>query len=215
MSSNKSERSFNNYIKIKNGGKQINTGRYEETTSRPITHELSNKKMFQRYGNSYIISIPHRKIRFIIGPHWLGVLVTISLICGGTWLNLKMLKRHEEYTESTVYLFKLFMALFFVLTHFFLFLTVTTDPGIVFQTPSCVDNSGESISLDELPYCEICSVYQPDHMKIHHCSDCNYCIENMDHHCPWMVRFECCSSSYGCSLLLKNLFYRTLFRANA
>ena len=36
-------------------------------------------------------------------------------------------------------------------------------------------------------YCEICSVIQQRGRNIHHCRDCGYCIEGMDHHCPWMV----------------------------
>ena len=33
-------------------------------------------------------------------------------------------------------------------------------------------------------YCSICKIYKIN--KIHHCSKCNVCIEEMDHHCPWI-----------------------------
>ena len=41
---------------------------------------------------------------------------------------------------------------------------------------------------DRCDYCEICSVVQEHGRKIRHCMDCGYCIEGLDHHCPWMVR---------------------------
>ena len=207
------ERTFSNYIKLVRG--IGNSGRYGSNEHSSITHELSNKKTIQKYGNSYIISFPRRKMRFIIGPHWLGVLVTILLIFGGSYMNIRMLEQHSEYSQQTIYMFKVFIAVFFVLTNFFLICTATSDPGIVFHSSSnSVDpvdgnndhhnhnnahssngrnsnsnqqHGGEDFNLEEIPYCEVCDVYQPDHLNIYHCSECNYCIENMDHHCPWMV----------------------------
>jgi hypothetical protein len=30
----------------------------------------------------------------------------------------------------------------------------------------------------------MCNVFKPD--RCHHCSACNRCVLNMDHHCPWV-----------------------------
>lgn len=47
------------------------------------THKkLSTTKMIQRYGNSYFIRLNQGRYNFIIGPHWIGVLVTIAIIFG-------------------------------------------------------------------------------------------------------------------------------------
>eukprot|EP01084_Bolivina_argentea_P041902 77357_1 len=36
----------------------------------------------------------------------------------------------------------------------------------------------------EYKYCEICQHYKP--LRTHHCSQCNICIDRMDHHCIWL-----------------------------
>ena len=30
----------------------------------------------------------------------------------------------------------------------------------------------------------MCNVFKPE--RCHHCSACNRCVLNMDHHCPWI-----------------------------
>ena len=179
------EKTFANYIKLNRGPN--NRGRYGDE-GRSVNHEFTSKKWIQRYGNSYIISLPHRKTRFIIGPHWLGIIVTICVIWGGTWLNLRTINRHVEYSEQTVLSFQIFISFFFVATHILLLLTATTDPGIIFNSADTQPSRDDGFHLSEGQYCETCSVYQPDEKCVHHCSDCDYCIEGMDHHCPWMVR---------------------------
>lgn len=99
-------------------------------------------------------------------------------------MNLRMLAKHD-FSEFAVAAFKCFIAFFFASTHILLLLTATTDPGIVFKSSEA--GSVEEGRLCETEFCEVCEVYQPDEMRIHHCHDCNYCIEGMDHHCPWMV----------------------------
>lgn len=188
------ERTFGNYVKLT----RASNGRHEDCTEG--SHEYSPKKIFQKYGNSYIVSVPGRKLKFIVGPHWIGIIVTVCLIMGGTWLNLKMLRRHTEYTQQTVFSFEVFIAIFFVWTNILLFLTATSDPGIIFPSASKAMESAEGFNLSEAEYCEVCSVYQPDSMRVHHCSDCNYCIEGMDHHCPWMVRPLCFNFNLICCL---------------
>lgn len=35
-------------------------------------------------------------------------------------------------------------------------------------------------------WCDICDVVQSKKKRVSHCYDCNVCIEDIDHHCPWM-----------------------------
>jgi len=218
------ERTFRNYVRS-NAGSPLssgNRGRYSNShdigNSR---HHLSQKKMIQRYGNSYIVSLTTgtQKMRFMIGPHWLGVVFTVMVIIAGTWLNVRMLSKHTHFQPETVRFFHVFIVFFFITTNLFLFLTATTDPGILFGTANDLESStNDKDTCDSVTeadtdsrgllksnqlnpgvnrfnspttsqsgeYCEVCRIYQPDHMNVYHCTDCDYCIEDCDHHCPWM-----------------------------
>lgn len=197
-----SERTFNNYAKNlrQQGLGTESVGRYSGgADKRKAFHDFDPKLTFQRYGNSYIISIPRRKSLLVIGPHWPGMVITVFVIIFGTWLNLRMLAK-QDFSEFTVTGFKVFMAFFCVSSHILLFLTATTDPGIVFKSECCSEK--EAFNLNDSEYCEVCEVYQPDERNISHCSDCNYCIDNMDHHCPWMVSPSYFNAMIGDLLLL-------------
>ena len=46
-----------------------------------------------------------------------------------------------------------------------------------------IQNKNNNINNSAI-YCSICKIYKIN--KIHHCSKCNICIDEMDHHCPWI-----------------------------
>ena len=180
-------------------------------------------RCIQKYGNSILIKFNNFDKVFVIGPHWLGVVVTVCLLVGGTFINLRMLRRNRHYTDSMKSQIVVFMIVFFVLTHCFLFLTAFSDPGIVFKNKNkikssnnnsktnnktitrntninnnfvdvneddddeeSIESNNNSFNINNTPYCEICRIKQPIQKTIHHCDDCNYCVEGLDHHCPWM-----------------------------
>jgi len=43
-----------------------------------------------------------------------------------------------------------------------------------------VQLDGVTLSLN---YCDNCKIYRP--LRAHHCRECDCCVENFDHHCPW------------------------------
>jgi palmitoyltransferase ZDHHC9/14/18 len=60
-------------------------------------------------------------------------------------------------------------------------ITVLKNPGIPTQTKSSINDSNK----DQLKVCKICETAVPFKTKVHHCKECNICIIDYDHHCPW------------------------------
>ena len=67
------------------------------------------------------------------------------------------------------------------------FAAAFTDPG---RVPSFYGVYSQHLE-GERKYCLICHNFKPE--RAHHCSRCQQCVLNMDHHCPWInncVGFE-------------------------
>ncbi|KAF4039836.1 DHHC domain-containing protein [Phytophthora infestans] len=168
---------------------------------------------FQRVGHSYILherrvvsadGIVKTKL-VIVGPHWIGVLVTLVIIVVSTGLFL------SQHVKAMAWYNTLITLGLCSVTLYYLFQTTCTDPGIirpsrqndVLQT----EDESEAIGLEAgqapaaegamLPaeafgprrpsrrrYCDICGIEQD--RSTDHCEDCGVCIAGYDHHCPWM-----------------------------
>lgn len=66
----------------------------------------------------------------------------------------------------------------FILMLFCFLKTMLSDPGTV--PPLWGFHMGDS-EVKRRRYCLMCHVFKPE--RCHHCSVCNRCILNMDHHC--------------------------------
>jgi hypothetical protein len=76
-----------------------------------------------------------------------------------------------------------------------------------------VNRERQATKRSDEPWCDICEVRQCKSMRISHCYDCNVCIEDIDHHCPWMgkcigrgnmnvfILFNMCWILFLCELL--------------
>ena len=63
--------------------------------------------------------------------------------------------------------------------------TVLVNPGIPkreYYTKNFLD---KKIDKTEWLKCSRCNILIPKKFKIHHCEDCNVCVREEDHHCPW------------------------------
>lgn len=148
-----------------------------------------NRKPIVRFRSSYLIRYPFARSGFIVvGPHWLGILTTICVIMGGTWMNLRLLEKTSNLGSLSKTALQVFIYFFCIETQLCLLWTALADPGIVFPQ-SMEDDPAllqEEWEIKRLSYCDICTVLTPDQSCIGHCYTCGYCIEGMDHHCPWM-----------------------------
>lgn len=133
----------------------------------------------------------------LVGPHWIGVVVTFSLIVGATGAFLD-----QQCRSLPAYYTLLSLGLCGV-TLYYLFQTACVDPGIVRprrggaedleRGPDPVEASSSNEMREPTGwtprrpptrYCDICCVEQA--RDTDHCDDCGVCVEGYDHHCPWM-----------------------------
>uniref|UniRef100_A0A7S0HG77 Palmitoyltransferase n=1 Tax=Hanusia phi TaxID=3032 RepID=A0A7S0HG77_9CRYP len=85
-------------------------------------------------------------------------------------------------------------AILVFLTLFLLLITAATDPGILprFAPPKLnpdtilplVQKFEVNGNLQKLKLCSTCQIYRP--LTASHCSYCDNCVLDFDHHCPWI-----------------------------
>lgn len=75
----------------------------------------------------------------------------------------------------------IFFHLIFFMLLWSLVRTVISDPG---QVPRYWGNFMDDPESNKRRYCIICHLFKPE--RCHHCSNCQRCVLNMDHHCPWI-----------------------------
>jgi hypothetical protein len=165
----------------------------------------------RKYGNTIILHTTcFKKSRYgLIGPHYGGVVCTIALLFGGSSFFTK--KAFEDVGLISGYT----CIIFTIMASYNLLRIVCVDPGIVKREDQIIQrlknkNNDEDEDEDENDeekggggsngekeyetimvgeeegwrYCGACSLYQPP--RAAHCPDCNVCVEEYDHHCPWM-----------------------------
>jgi len=64
---------------------------------------------------------------------------------------------------------------------------VTSNPGIPERDPSTFSDKylKQVKILKKHLYCSKCKLIKTNQRETEHCPTCNYCIEGLDHHCPW------------------------------
>lgn len=172
----------------------------------------NNRKPIVRFRSSYLVRCPWARNGFlVIGPHWLGVIATTAVIFGGTWMNIRLLDTADNIDQIGKFFLSMFIRIFCILTNILLYWTALGDPGIVFPPDMDADPAvlQEEWEIKRLPYCDICSVLTPDHLHIGHCYTCGYCVEGMDHHCPWMG--QCIGKINKAAFILFNISWVIFF----
>jgi hypothetical protein len=139
------------------------------------------------------------KGRIMIGGNYMTILRTVILMNVPTilWiifiLNGEFSNRVALTATATANL---------VIIDILMIFTVVRDPGII---PKNIEHLQEIPEIERIPrrkkkglnvdatvgthfqrvkFCETCEIYRPP--RTVHCARCDTCVENFDHHCPWL-----------------------------
>lgn len=96
----------------------------------------------------------HNRVGLSVGPHWSGVIYTISIIAVATLFLTKFIMKDLPPWHQPV------TVMCSLLTVTFLLATAVVDPGIV------VESGEESAGV---PFCEVCSIWRPEDAE--HCEE--------------------------------------------
>eukprot|EP01016_Furgasonia_blochmanni_P043972 TRINITY_DN6055_c0_g1_i5.p1 TRINITY_DN6055_c0_g1~~TRINITY_DN6055_c0_g1_i5.p1 ORF type:complete len:256 (+),score=33.72 TRINITY_DN6055_c0_g1_i5:189-956(+) len=133
--------------------------------------ELSSKTLKAIYLQCYLdFSLPYKQNA---GPFFLCM---FSFLVGiGITIAIYIAPFHEN--ANLVVPATIFVTLF---EGGIYLLTALRNPGILSSQSGM---SNESALINNPNYCRICKILRPE--NAFHCTDCEACIEQWDHHCPW------------------------------
>jgi len=134
--------------------------------------------------------------KFVTGPDNVYFYLTLVLmyVPHGPFFGL-ICPYFLDKISAAVYVIPGYILVFATIT---LFLAAFTDPGILprgkpmpedpnpfsdNKPPSVRKFFVKGVEL-ETKYCDTCDIYRP--IRTSHCGICNNCVENFDHHCPWV-----------------------------
>ena len=154
------------------------TSSESEEDSQQNIHPIkpSKCKLYKFVGRTLFIFLDrYENPILIIGPHWpiyvcfCGIISLIMLVVYLTlWKQLGIILRILGHICYWTY--------FISYTHCSLY-----NPGY----PKNDIGRNFGYPREEYYFCSICQFYVKNTRYVHHCIDCDICIENQDHHCPW------------------------------
>ena len=153
--------------------------------------EPKTKKCYKKVGKCYFLLIDKNgNPSIIIGPHW----ALFASFLGATTL-LYLIVFINNLIKSNYLINHLLCISSFLL--FFISYSTTSliNPG--YPKNDIHRKYGQPKSL--FCYCEICKFWVKTG-KVTHCKECQICIEDRDHHCPWTG--HCIGKNNMCSFYI-------------
>ena len=136
----------------------------------------------RKLGNYYCFWYnKHYQPRIVIGPDYLFSLIELALVNGITGYFL-----YSTGEKNHIWLFYFGLALL-ILQNLSFLVTAFMNPGIVSRDLSIHSASylNKVKILRPNLFCKKCKVVYRQGSDTEHCEDCDFCVEEFDHHCPW------------------------------
>ena len=184
----KKDSDINGFEIIPNGESNIINNNFKEL--------YTNNKLIKHYkkwsGDNYFIFKGH----MIEGP--CSFRPTLLTCCAMTIPTILFLSFNSQYMKNELSIAIPFIIVFlYIITLIYLLVGSFSDPGIIrrFNFNNIKDYNYKYIKRKEAKifhlgyiinykYCNTCGIIRPNRST--HCSDCNNCVERLDHHCPWI-----------------------------
>lgn len=192
----------------------------------PINEMYSNKFLSKpfRLGNTYTCLWFKGEPLIVVGPHW-PFFICLNLFVSGIcnlyfyffWNIMYELPRNIG-----IFLYITFLACYWF--------TALYNPGIPINrhvsliqedNNSLVDEKDfrkqkkkENLPIPNKRICRVCNLVIDLNVKMIHCPDCDICVEELDHHCPWTSKCigkNTIYSFYGFVISLFLLFFFLIF----
>ena len=181
------------------GLKRIGTGPNGENNdinNNYIPEIFKNNKLIKNYkkwsGNNYFIFKGH----MMEGP--CSIRPTLLTFCAMTIPIILFLSFNSQFMKNEISAVIPFLIVFiYIITLIYLLVGSFSDPGIIrrFNFNNINDYKFKYLTRKEAKifqlgyiinykYCNTCGIMRPNRST--HCSDCNNCVERLDHHCPWI-----------------------------
>ena len=163
------------YLMVNNQFKSSSSESEEEIVQKNII-KLTKCQLYKFVGRTLFVFLDrHENPLLIIGPHW------PMYVCFCGIISIIML---------VVYLFLwqtigVVMRILGIICYWTYFISYTHCSLINPGYPENDEGRNFGHPRSEYHFCTLCHFYIKKNRYAHHCLDCDICIENQDHHCPW------------------------------
>ncbi|CAK65991.1 unnamed protein product (macronuclear) [Paramecium tetraurelia] len=131
----------------------------------------------------------------------LVVVIAASVYSLHYWINFNLWITEE--LNILLYIHMITLNLVFIMLFWCFFVIQKIDPG----RPKKADEYNQS-PFSKKGFCQQCKCPKPE--RCHHCSICDRCVLQMDHHCPWI---NTCVGYQNRKQFILLLFYALLFNS--
>jgi len=188
-----SKRKNSNFL---NDRRSLNTNLTNNSTIMPKNKFIIPKDLISDYRNWNGYNYFPIKGAIIEGP--CNIRPTVMTACAVTVPVLLFLIFNTNYiSDKLTIAIPIIIEIIYIIIIIYLLISAFVDPGIIRRFNILNDNKNKDYVntrkeakifhlgyIMNYKYCPSCGIIRPNRST--HCSDCNNCVERLDHHCPWI-----------------------------